>query len=775
MADLSIAAMINERRNAAAAALGQRPLCVAPDPVAHTPSPSGRWHRLGDHSRAVGDLAAEFAEPFGAEDIVRLAGYLHDAGKATFEVQERFRALGSGTPGSRRPLGAPHKYEGAQLAAGLIGRRRQEDAMPLLLARSVYQLMAGHHNGIPAMDGRTTGDLRAVLTDITPLESLAALMSGLVEVDLTSLAESAGRHPAASWDQDRARLDLFTRMCHSTLVDADFLDTAAHFGDRPRPFQTRPVGMTILRDDFMRAYAAEFGDAPDTPINRLRAEIFAASVAAGTSPHGAGIYRLPAQTGTGKTMAAAGFALAHAANFRKRRIIVAVPFTTITTQNAEAYRKMFGERGGVVLEHHSAIIDDQVANDTWRRLSAPQWDGEFIVTTTVQLFESLFSNRPSRTRKLHRIVNSVIVLDEVQALPLTLLAPILRMLRDLAEHFGVTVLLASATQPAFWELPVWQGLPVHDILPVDAVPDVTQRVTYEVRRDKRSWPVVADEIAGERQVLAVVNTRRHADDLYSLLAERVDDPSAVYLLSRSMTADHRQRVLADVMGRLKVGEPVVLISTQLIEAGVDIDFPVVFRALAPADAVIQAAGRCNRHGQLEGGGRVVVFDPEVEGIRFPDPVYATLAGITASMYQQRADAFSFNDPKALENYYRAAYAIPQIDEQDRNFAKWRHNADFPKVAEEFRMIKDDGMIDVVVMDHPDVDVAERLDEEIETLRSDASLILDAQRRRCFERYSASVRRADLSGASEELPQGIVVWRGAYDARRGLLVSQGLTW
>jgi CRISPR-associated endonuclease/helicase Cas3 len=747
--------------------------------VAHTPSPAGRWHSLGEHCRAVGDLAAEFASPFGGQNVVRLAGYLHDAGKATAEVQARLRALGNSTSRSHEKLGVPHKFEGAQLAAGLIGRWCQGPDKHLL-ARGVYQLMAGHHSGIPANDGRTTDDLRAALTDISPLEPLAMLMSRLVDADPTQLATRAA-YPPSLWSQvmdlrDPTPLDLFTRMCHSALVDADFLDTAAHFGDHDEPWRARTVGMGALRDTFMRSYAAAFRNAPDTPINRLRADVFAASVAAGTSVRTAGIYRLPAQTGTGKTMAAAGFALAHAARFDKRRIIVAVPFTTITTQNADAYRKMFGEQADAVLEHHSAIVDERIADDMWRRLSAPQWDGEFIVTTTVQLFESLFSNRPSRTRKLHRIVGSVIVLDEVQALPLILLSPILRMLRDLVEHFGVTVLLASATQPAFWNLPVWEGLPVHNILPVDVVPDVTRRVTYEVQQDRKSWEAVADEIAAQRQVLVVVNTRRHVDNLYGFVAERVDEPATVYLLSRSMTADHRRRVLADVTARLDAGESVALISTQLIEAGVDIDFPVVYRALAPADAVVQAAGRCNRNGKLTGRGRVVVFDPEVEDRGFPDTVYATLAGITASTYQQRADSFAFDDPKALAHYYSEAYAtVRQINERACDFAKWRRDADFPKVADEFRMIEDDGMVDVVVPTHPDPEIARRLAQVLEALSCGTSVVLDARTRRFLERYSASARRADLAGASEELPQGVVVWRGAYDPRRGLLAAQGLTW
>ncbi len=456
-------------------------------------------------------------------------------------------------------------------------------------------------------------------------------------------------------------------------------------------------------------------------------------------------------------------------------MIVAVPFTTITTQNAAAYRLMFSGLDDAVLEHHSAIIDERIADDENRRFSAPQWDGEFIVTTTVQLFESLFSNRPSHTRKLHRVVDSVIVLDEVQALPLPLLAPILRMLRDLVEHFGVTVLLASATQPAFWELPVWDGLAAHDILPVDSTPEVTQRVTYNVWSGKRPWESIANEVAAQPQALAVVNTRGEAADLYVMVCERVADPRSVYLLSRSMTADHRGRVLDDVIGRLKDGALVLLLSTQLIEAGVDLDFPVAFRAVAPADSVIQAAGRCNRNGDLGvRGGRVVVFDPE--GGKLPAGTYQSLTGITRSTYLERPTTYAFDDPVALSHYYREAYiTITQIKEAEANFRAWRAKSDFPTVANEFRMIPEDSAVDVVVPTHPDSQVEARLLAVLDDLRDNPALTVDARTRRLMERHSASARRADVGALSEELPQGIRVWLGSYDARRGLLATEGLTW
>lgn len=749
-----------------------RLLSADPDPVAHTPGDNGRWHSLSAHSRAVGDLAAEFAEPFGGADIARLAGYLHDLGKCTAEVQQRFRELGRQPRRLRKPLGLPHKSEGAMLAAALLGRNKQ------FLAAHTYLAMHGHHTGIPALkDPQSQDHLRMCLTEPAKLELLVDAADRLSQSDVRLLASGCldWQIPTdRSGKPDAGRRTLRTRMIHSALVDADFLDTSAHFGGQDVVWRARTFGMSRLRDTFMSAYQSRFADAPDTPVNALRREIFNACVETARQRRQAGIYRLPAATGTGKTMASAAFALEHAARFGKRRVIVAVPFTTITTQNAAEYRSMLGDLEGAVLEHHSNIIDETIANDEMRRLSAPQWDGEFIVTTTVQLLESLFSNRPSRTRKLHRIVDSVIVLDEVQALPLDLLAPILTMLRELVEDFGVTVLLASATQPAFWELPVWHNLPAHDILPVDHVPQVTRRVAYEVRDAAQSWESIAEEMVAERQALVVVNTRSDADQLYGHARDRATDVPSVYLLSRALTADHRQRVLSDVKDRLDHGEPVTLVSTQLIEAGVDLDFPVVFRALAPADSVIQAGGRCNRNGRLKDRlGRVVVIDPQ-DG-RPPSSQYAALASFTRSLFVERAEEFRFDDPKALHFYYSEVYATtPQIEQKRREFRGWNRDADFPRLGS-FQMIADDAAVDVVVLAHPDPGVRTRLNAVVDRLRVTPAETVDSRTRRLLERHTASVRRADSTGLTEQLSQGPLVWQGAYDVRRGALSNEGLTW
>lgn len=740
--------------------------------VAHTPaSADGRWHLLGDHLRGVGDLASEFAAPFGGKELAGLAGYLHDAGKAVDEVQQRFRAIGFQDGTRRERLGVPHKVEGAMLVASLLERQHRG------LALAGYLMNFGHHSGIPAQaDSTTMTNLLHVHRRPEDTAPLVNLIRTLVGRDLDSLVRACSLpgHVATSLESGDLRgLELFTRMCHSALVDADFLDTSAHFAGQEQPWRSTSHGMDAWLERFQAHYSARFWDAPRSELNTVRGRVFDACVASAHRDLPSGIYRLPAPTGTGKTMAAAAFALHHAVRFDKRRVIVAVPFTTITTQNAAAYRDTFGDLAPSLLEHHSNIVDEEVADGTWQRLSAPGWDAEFIVTTTVQLFESLFSNRPSHTRKLHRIARSVIVLDEVQALPLDLLGPILGMLRELVEHYGVTVLLASATQPTFWSLPVWQGLPVHDILPIDSAPEVTQRVTYEVRPHPQTWDMLASEVTAEPQVLMIENRRADADALYQVVAA-VREDREVFLLSKSMTADHRERVLAVVRERLRSQMPVAVVSTQLIEAGVDIDFPVVFRALAPAEAVVQAAGRCNREGLLGvRGGRVVVHVPSEGGT--PPGVYAVQTGIARDRFVARADPASFDSVTALAAYFDDVYRStePQRLARESTLLRYRSELNYPDLARDFRMIQE-AAVDVVVIDHPDPAVQAAIERAINELESRPLEPLPRAVRRLFQRHSAAIGRKDV-GLTTELPQGVRVWSGTYDPNRGVVTDHSVVW
>ena len=391
-------------------------------------------------------------------------------------------------------------------------------------------------------------------------------------------------------------------MLFSCLVDADFLDTEAFMAvDRASARGGYPR-LDELEDPFFERLDSKQKSANKTEVNRIRAEIRAACEASALQTPG--LFSLTVPTGGGKTLSAVAFALRHARKFGKRRIIYVIPYTSIIEQTADVLRTFLGNEN--VLEHHSNF--DPTKETQRSRLASENWDAPVIVTTTVQFFESLYACKPSRCRKLHNIADSVVILDEVQLLPTRLLKPCSEVIKQLAEHYGTTLVLSTATQP---NLP---GL--HDVREI--IPPALnlyqrlKRTDWEFPTDlskRRTWDEIADELRSFPQVLCVVNTRKDCRDLFDRM------PAGTIHLSASMCGEHRSRVIANVKNRLMRGESVRVVSTQLVEAGVDIDFPVVYRAFTGLSSIAQSAGRCNREGHLDGLGRVVVFMPPKESPR----------------------------------------------------------------------------------------------------------------------------------------------------------------
>lgn len=754
--------------NTGQGAVPVRPVCVEEALFAHTPpgSDPARWHLWRDHAKGVGELAADFGAGFGASDLCRLLGLTHDAGKLTEPVQ---RALRQRAQDGGSKLGVPHKVEGAAFAALMLEEGQVLAAQVMALANF------GHHHAIPnRLDPEKVDQILTFMNgNRGHLDGLIAKVEAETGTDLRKLARAA---VLPNWVKGAREAELFTRMCHSALVDADFLDTAAHFEGATAPWQATPRGVVALRDTFVETYHTRFAPYADSELGRIRWEYFDAACAVGAAePPAAGIYRLPAPTGCGKTMSAAAFALTHAAKHGKRRVVVAVPYTSITTQNAEAYREIFGDLSDdVVLEHHSNIVDDEVADDGWRRLAAANWDAEFIVTTTVQLLESLFANRPSATRKLHRLVNSVVVIDEVQSLSLALIPAILRMMRELSEHYGVTFLLASATQPAFWTFEEWREFPMVDVMPVDYVPAVTERVAYDVREQPQSWVEISAEVTGNARALVIVNTTADAQQLHGLIKSRVDRGVEVLHLSTRMYNSHRADTLALAKRLLDSRAPVILVSTQLIEAGVDIDFPVVYRALAPADSIVQSAGRCNREGHLDGMGQVIVFQPE--DARPPQGEYASATQVTKSMFLggEGAGRAVFGEQASMERYYQRLYALHHdqaVETLSTKINSLRDMLAFDDTAQKFRLIGDQSL-SVVVTDGVEPDVAERVANLIDQLRVPGRFLTQADRR-LLNSVTATVPhwwRAKHGELFESLVAGPVLWLGEYDPECGLVLD-----
>ncbi|MEU4806390.1 CRISPR-associated helicase Cas3' [Actinosynnema sp. NPDC023587] len=657
--------------------------------LAHSPGRvPGAWHSLADHVRSTAELARRFAESFDAGPLAWALGLVHDAGKADCGWQSRLLKVAM----TRGKVGGDHK----SLGALVLGDRALDAAMAVL----------GHHGGLTS-----PGELEK-LTWTPDLQTAWARF--VAEVPEARGLEAGPSLVPVSWFESEFVADIGIRLVFSALVDADHLDTAAHHHMYAEPRVRPPVDMAGLlrRFEAGRAVMLEKPDEPsELDVVRTRLYDDAVRLAKGEP----GVFRLPAPTGSGKTLTAAGAALHHAAVHGKSRVIVAVPFTTITGQNAEVYRRVLGT--DVVLEHHSnAELDDYRL-----RLSAENWDAPFVVTTTVQLFDSLFGRKPSRSRKLHRLANAVVVLDEVQALPISLLVPILDALRTLVKHFRTTVILASATQPTFEHLKAWEDLKVVPLVeaPVEIFSKL-KRVRYEWQLDPRpTWEQIASQISGEGRALAIVNTVGHARELHRMVRDRRPDATVLHLSTRMCPA-HR-KVELDRIHRLlkeKNGEPVLVVSTQLVEAGVDLDFPVVFRALAPSEALQQAAGRANREGKIPGLGRVVVFDPD--GTKTP-AFYQSAVDKTRAFFGPGRDP---DDPVLLDAYYRSLYTGLNVDEARRGSVIQfnRSERDFEAVAYgpendgkrdgklAFRMIDEDPVTVIATRYESDENIADLVDQ-----------------------------------------------------------------
>jgi len=702
---------------------------------AHSRNADGHRHGLSDHLRAVSDLCAQFAEPLGAAELGRLLGLWHDLGKYAPAFQQYL--LASEAECARRRRGPDHKAAGAMLAAQRLG------ALALLIQ--------GHHGGLCSRS-----EFNAWLQErVAKGEAAEALLTARQAIP--RLEESVDLRLPRRLEGAPLCADLFLRLLFSALVDADYLDTERHFALGRAEARGVPVALPALWGRFERAQRELSGRAG--AVNEARHTIYQACLAAAEA--NPGLFRLTVPTGGGKTRSAMGFALRHALLHGQRRIIVAIPYISITEQTADVYRSIFeaGTTDSVVLEHHSGVTapdDDEDIGPSaglWSRLAAENWDAPIVVTTTVQLFESLYANTPAKVRKLHRLAESVIILDEAQSLPPHLLEAILDGLDQLARHYHTSIVFSTATQPALEAIPAFRELQTREIVPQpERFFAALERVRYEWRLEPPlSWPELADLLRRERQALVIVNTKK---DALSLL-EALSDPQAVHL-STLLCGAHRRRVLAEVHRRLRAGEPCRLVSTQVVEAGVDLDFPVVFRALGPLDSIIQAAGRCNREGRLDTG-RVVVFKP-AEG-SLPGGAYRAATGITGALLG--GGDVDPNAADAAHTYF--ARLFHTIDTDREGIQALRARLDFPEVAARFRMIDDDTMS--VVVPYGSVTERRRVEGLLDALRGpapDSRIIW-----RSLQPYIVNIRRREAQryervGLLAPVIPGLGEWLGRYD-------------
>ncbi len=702
---------------------------------AHSANAAGEWQGLEDHLRGVADLCRAFASSFEAGSLGWHIGLWHDIGK----FDPAFQGYLQGSRGR----GPDHKAAGCRVAV----------ERGLGLAALVIQ---GHHGGLRSH------------TEFETWFSAKSQSKGVEE----ALAE--GRHLSGSDGtldplplpehvaQDPLSAELFLRFLFSALVDADFLDTERHFDSTISEIRGSDVVLETLQN---RLHISQEGlPIPPGPVGDARRSIYRDCLDAAEGP--AGIYRLTAPTGSGKTRSGMAFALQHAIINGQTRVIVALPFTAITEQSASVYRSIFDvepDRRSAVLEHHSGIDEGRSEEDEfdsrieWFRLAAENWDSPVIVTTTVQLFESLFGSRTSTSRKLHRIANSVLILDEAQALPPHLLDPVLNASGELARRYNTTIVLSTATQPAFDAIEALSGVPLTEIVrePSRHFRSL-QRVDYQWDTERpASWTEIASQIHDVSQVLVVVNTKNAALKLLAAL----DDPNALHL-STLLCAAHRRDVVEDVRRRLQSGAPCRLVSTQVIEAGVDIDFPVVYREMGPLDSIIQASGRCNREGKQERG-RVVVFEAGDGGV--PPGFYRAATDVTRGLARGALDPNAYD---AARTYYQSLYATWDTDRE--GIQSLRARFDFPEVSRRFRMI-DDTTEDVIVR-YGSAEQREWVDEQVTKLRLERGsprILLRSLRPYIVSLRASTAESHRRSGLIEDIAPGIGEWQGSYHAVTGL--------
>jgi CRISPR-associated endonuclease/helicase Cas3 len=713
-----------------------------------------QWQKLEDHLKSVATIAKEFAVPFRSEDWAWNAGWLHDIGKATNAFQG-YLARSNGLDDSE------YDADGSQSNHASAGAALADERLGKCVGRILAYLSAGHHAGLPDWHATETGNAALPVRLTEGQENLGHIRDFAAEV----LSELSAIKRPPDFIKKPEHFHLWVRMLFSCLVDADFLDTERFM--EPEKSAKRGVypGIEELAKEFFQALDNLERRAAKSPVNAIRSEI--RQVCERAADIQQGLFSLTVPTGGGKTLSAMAFAFRHALKYGQRRVIYVIPYTSIIEQTAEVLRNSLGFDN--VVEHHSNLAPNRESPRS--QLATENWDAPMIVTTNVQFFESLYAAKSSRCRKLHNIVNSVVILDEAQLLPPGLLAPCVDAMNQLVQNYGVTLVLATATQPALFSLP--KPCPslekATEIIPPEMnLYDRLKRVEYSLPTDLSKgceWPEIAVRLQQHEQVLCVVNTRRDCHDLFKLM------PEGTIHLSALMCGEHRSQVIAEIKRRLAENMPTRVISTQLVEAGVDIDFPVVYRALAGLDSIAQAAGRCNREGTLNETGRlgeVHVFVPPK-----PAPRGLLLKGENKTREICALSDFNPHSPDTYARYSDLFYAA--VNDTGTEWLRDRLVKDvnpdlffqFRTAGQEFKIIDDQAQRSVFVR----YGRSERWLDELRKIGP------TRQNMRQLQRYVVNLSRTAFDGAFadgllDEIWSGYWCWSREYDPVLGLDIFDG---
>ncbi len=640
------------------------------------------WQLLLDHLTNASEIAADLGRDAGVSELARTVALLHDLGKYSAEFQRRLE-------GSRARV--DHSTAGAQ---ALVLRFPGHPVAKLLA-----YCIVGHHAGLPdygdATDvenqGTLVSRLKANVPDYSAFED---------EIDLAQIAlpSRLDIHPLR--ESPHYSLSFLTRMVYSALVDSDFLETETYMRGDGRDVAVPRLGRggyadiaTLCRtlNEALQGFSH-----PRTPINEKRNEILQSCMAKAGCRQG--FFTLTVPTGGGKTLSSMAFALNHAARHGLKRVIYVIPYTSIIEQNAAVFKGILGEEN--VLEHHanfdweqfrdrySDAPGDMTNNAAMKlKLAAENWDIPIIVTTNVQFFESLYAHRSSRSRKVHNVAKSVVIFDEAQMLPLGYLKPCLMAVRELVTNYGVTAVFCTATQPRLERFLADQAV-------IELAPNPTDLYSFfkrvRVRHvDEMDDETLVEQMSNHEQALCIVNTRRHARGLYQMLIDRAY-AGEVFHLSTLMCPAHRQATIAEIRQRLSEGLPCRVVSTQIMEAGIDVDFPVGFRSMAGLDAIIQAAGRVNREAKRPEVCDLTVFEPDSEFVGRTPGFIRQGGDLARQVFRQHDDPASL---AAIANYFDQLYEVQGDHALDVKrilscFDRGDGQFEFQRASEAFKLIED---------------------------------------------------------------------------------------
>ncbi|OXS58359.1 hypothetical protein B1A99_14205 [Cohnella sp. CIP 111063] len=651
-------------------------------------SDKSQWHLLSDHLKAVACLAAKFADYFGAGPWAEIAGILHDAGKFSEEFQRRLA-------GAKNEV--DHSTAGARYITEVWGDKTR-------LSRILAYVIAGHHSGLADFGSISSAEDRALARRL--VKEVKSYKEAL-QTHIPDAAKAMPTFPIKPGFHSGLQLSLFIRMLFSCLIDADSLDTEFYAKRAQADLRGNHQPMEVLWDRYNRHMRKKFHTVT-TEVELARAELLAESLHAALGEQG--LYSLNLPTGSGKTLISLGFALRHAIRHGLRRIIFVIPYTSIIEQNANVFREAIGSEN--VLEHHSNVqlnadedieyTDESLKLQKKLSLATENWDFPVIVTTNVQFFESLFSNKRSQCRKLHNLAKSVIVLDEAQMMNGEFYKPSLYTAEELARNYGATIVFSTATQPLVDKL-FPQSIELKKISR-----DVKQRFPQFQRVRIEQLGIVnfnslTERLLKHQQALCIVNTRKAARKMYKKVSDILGKDS-VFHLSARMCPAHRTGKLEFIRKLLEQKKPCILISTQLVECGVDVDFPVVYRELAGLDSIVQAAGRCNREG-TEDTSTTFVFE-------FQDTWRSGWFAMTAAAARKILQRYRDNSlsDEAINDYFRELYFYQtgggaQSDKTDRyhildQLGERAVELAFPfeTVSQQFKLIQSDTSAVIVNFD-----------------------------------------------------------------------------